>query len=152
MVQASVDPYDNMSREQIRDHLCAMAERHLEARQSYSSLRVDPSKDLNIWQGSQDNVALTVCTMKAEGLTMEDFNAFGHPDAFPDNMHHLDPILTCRKLEDDMGCADAYAMYQHIKTPFMVSNRCCFLCVYKLDLPNGGVINLTTSKGMKSIE
>ena len=43
-------------------------------------------------------------------------------------------------------------MYQHIKTPIMVSNRCCFLAVYTIDTPDGGVIHLTTSKGNKTIE
>ena len=83
-------------------------------------------------------MALTVCTMKAEGLTMEDFCTFSDPDQFPANMHILDPILTCRRLEDDLGCDAAYAMYQHIKTPLMVSNRCCFLANYVFDTPNGG--------------
>jgi len=154
MVEAAggADPYESMTREQIRDHLCEMAERHIEARNTYRSLRTDASKDLNIWQATQDNVALTVCTMKAEGLTIEDFRAFGQPDAFPDNMHILDPILTCRKMEDDMGCDRAYAMYQHIKTPLMVSNRCCFLCVYNIETPTGALISLSTSKGMKAIE
>ncbi len=44
-------------------------------------------------------------------------------------------------------------MYQHIKTPMVVSNRCCFMCVYSYELPNGGgLIHMSTSKGMKSIE
>ena len=47
------------------------------------------------------------------------------------------------------GC---YAMYQHIKTPMIVSNRCTFVAVYNIDLPNGGMISLSTSKGMKAIE
>jgi hypothetical protein len=77
MVQAAgADSYDNMGREEIKNQLCAMAERHLEARHTYKSLRVDASKDMNIWQSSEQDVALTVCTMKAEGLTMDDFRAF----------------------------------------------------------------------------
>ena len=67
-------------------------------------------------------------------------------------MHLLDPILTCRKMDDDLGCEGCYAMYQHIKTPMIVSNRCCFLAIYTIELPNGGYINLGTSKGMKAIE
>ena len=68
-------------------------------------------------------------------------------------MHILDPILTCRKMDDvDIGCENCYAVYQHIKTPMMVSNRCCFLAIYLFDLPNGGFVNLSTSKGMKAVE
>ena len=77
MVEASnTDPYDNMSREEIKENLSALAERHLEARHTYRSLRVDASKDMNIWQTSENGVALTVCTMNAAGLTVEDFRAF----------------------------------------------------------------------------
>ena len=77
MVEAAgSDPCDNMSREEIKNHLLAIADRHLEACESYNSLKVDASKELNIWQGTEQGVALTVCKMKAEGLTMEDFRAF----------------------------------------------------------------------------
>ena len=77
MVEASnTDPYDSMSREEIKENLSALAERHLEARHTYRSLRVDASKELNIWQTSENGVALTVCTVKAAGLTVEDFKAF----------------------------------------------------------------------------
>ena len=35
----------------------------------------------------------------------------------------------------------------------MVSNRCNFLAVYNVELPNGGgLIHLSTSRGMKAIE
>ena len=54
MVEASgnTDPYDNMGREEIRENLSAIAERHLEARHTYKSLRVDASKDMNVWQSA----------------------------------------------------------------------------------------------------
>ena len=80
MVEATAsnaDPYDSMSREAIRENLSALAERHIEARHTYRSIRVDASKDLNIWQTTAENgVALTVCTMNAPGLTLDDFRAF----------------------------------------------------------------------------
>ena len=130
-----------------------MADRHVAARESYKSLKTDPSKQLSIWQGTEQGVALTVCTMKADGLTLEDFKAFQDPAQFPTNMHILDDILNCRPLDDNLGCEGCYAMYQHIKTPIMVSNRCCLLAVYNIELPNGGgIIHLSTSKGMKAIE
>ena len=90
--------------------------------------------------------------MKAEGLSVDDFKAFYHPDSFPANVHILDSIINCRKMEDAMGCDNCFCMYQHIKTPMMVSNRCCFLSIYNIELPGGGFINLGTSKGNKAIE
>ena len=66
-------------------------------------------------------------------------------------MSILDSILTCRKLDDDMG-PNCYAMYQHIKTPIMVSNRCCFLAVYNHIVDDNTLIHITTSKGMRAIE
>ena len=153
MVEATAaDPCDNMSREEIKNHLLALAERHVEARSTYRSLRVDASKELNVWQSTEEGVVLTVCTMKAEGITMDDIRTFHNPDQFPANMHILDPIITCRRLEDDLGAEGCYAIYQHIKTPMIVSNRCCFMAVYNIDTPNGGFIALSTSKGMKPIE
>ncbi len=153
MVESNAaDPCDNMTREQIRDHLQEMAERHIAARESYKSLKADAAKELYIWQGAENGVALTVCSVKAVGLTKEDFVAFQDPAVFPDNMHILDSIITCRRLDDDMG-EGMYAMYQHIKTPMVVSNRCCFMCMYSYELPDGaGLIHMSTSKGMKPIE
>ena len=82
---------------------------------------------------------------------MEEIRAFHHSDAFPANVHILDSILTCRKLNDLIG-DNVYLMYQHIKTAIMVSNRCCLLAVYSIDTPDGGFIHMTTSKGNKAIE
>ena len=47
MVQAAAtDPCDNMSPQEIRDHMTAVAERHIAARESYRSTRTDASKNL----------------------------------------------------------------------------------------------------------
>ena len=151
MVEATVsDPCDAMSREEIKNHLIAMADRHIEASATYKELKVDAGSEMRISQGLEDGTVLTVCMMKAAGLTMEDFIGFVAPECYGANIKILDPILTCRKLDDDLG-EGCYAMYQHIKTPFIVSNRCAFVAVYNIDLPNGGMINLTTSKGMSAI-
>ena len=149
MVEA--DPWEMKSRDQIRDDLIALAERHVAARGTYKTLKIDESKDMTVWQGDESGVALTVCTMKGEGLEMADFLAFQDPASFPANMSVLDSILTCRKLDDDMG-ENCYAMYQHIKTPIMVSNRCCFNAVYNHKVDENTLIHITTSKGMRAIE
>ena len=152
MVDATIgDPCDSMSRDEIKNYLCDIAERHIQASHGYNIVRTDESKDLKITSTTEAGIPLTICTMKGEGLSVDDFRGFCHPDTFPDNLHILDPILTCKKMEDIEldGC---YAMYQHIKTPKLLSNRCTFTAVYNIDLPNGGFICLTTSKGMKAIE
>jgi len=97
---ANTDPCDSMSREEIKDYLCAIAERHIVAAPTYKSIKTDASKDLNVWQGVEGGVALTVSMLNAEGLTMDDFIAFNNPDVFAANMHVLDPILNCRRLDD----------------------------------------------------
>ena len=52
MVEAvNEDPCDSMSRDEIKDYLIAMAERHIAAAHTYKSIKTDPSKELNIWQG-----------------------------------------------------------------------------------------------------
>ena len=135
---------------QIRDELIALAEQHIDARMTYKSLKVDAKTDQNIWQGAENGVALTVCMMKADGLTLEDFINFYNPDTFPDNMKLLDSNITSRKLDIAMP-DNCYAMYQHIKTPIVVSNRCTFAHVHFIDSPDGGKIQLTSSRGMEKI-
>ena len=117
---------------------------------TYKSLKCDAKTDQNIWQGDQDGVALTVCMMKADGLMLEDFSDFYNPETFPANMKNLDSNITSRKLDVEMpeGC---YAMYQHIKTPMVVSNRCSFCAVHSFDSSDGGKIQITTSRGMDKI-
>ena len=47
MVQAAAtDPCDNMSPQEIKDHMTVIAENHLAARESYRSIRTDASKNL----------------------------------------------------------------------------------------------------------
>ena len=93
---------------------------------------------------------MTVSTMTCEGLTIDDFKAFYNPETFHANIKIVDPILTCKRLPtyDD---EDVRIMYQHIKTPFIVSNRCAFMAIYSIELPNGDIIHMTTSKGNQSI-
>ena len=111
MVEARpADLCDNMSRDQIKQHLLDMADRHIHQRESYKSIQTDAKTDLNIWLGAEDGVHLTVCTMKADGLTVDDFKNFQAPEAFPANATILDKILTCRKLEVDVG-EGCYCMY-----------------------------------------
>ena len=152
MVQAvaPVD-YESMSRDEIKENLIALAEKHIAARTTYKSIRSDAAKGIEIWQGNDNGVALTVCTMKAEGLTKEDFEEFQNPDKFPANAGILDPILSARKMDENIG-EGCYLMYQHIKTPMMVSNRCCFLAVYQGRREDGSAFHLTTSKGNAAIE
>ena len=99
----------------------------------------------------QDGIPLSVVKMKGEGLTMDDVRAFCARDTFPANMKVLESACTCTIIEGDVG-EGSYAMYQHIKTPFIVSDRCNFLAVHQIELENGGFIHLSTGKGMKAIE
>ena len=149
MVEATAtSPYDSMTATQIKEHLTALAERHIADRLSYRQLRHDAAKDLDVRISEQDGVALTVITMRADGLSIEDFEAFSHDDVFYKNISILDPALTCRKLPDDVG-EGAYALYQHIKTPIVVSNRYSFQIVHKFSPPEGGHVQLVTSLGTK---
>ena len=71
-------------------------------------------------------------------------------------MKVLDPILTCHPLNDvDLQTEDAYAMYQHIKTPAFVANRCGFVAVHTVDSGGGTteekLITLSTSEGMQEV-
>ena len=134
MVEATgADPCDTMSRQEIRAHLAAIAENHIAAAPTYKNIKSDPAKEANVWQGVESGIALTVCFMKAEGLNVADFQNFVGPDVFPANMTILDPILTCRKMEDQPSGDGHYFTYQHIKTPIITSNRCVFNTVYDIE-------------------
>mmetsp|Transcript_26554 Transcript_26554/g.35517 ORF Transcript_26554/g.35517 Transcript_26554/m.35517 type:complete len:148 (+) Transcript_26554:98-541(+) len=128
-----------------------MANRHIQNRASYGQVKSDPSKNLTITMGEQDGIALSVITMKGEGLTIDDFRAFSTHAEFAANMTVLESAATCRNLDNEVG-EGIYAMYQHIKTPMIVSNRCIFMSVQTIELENGGFIHLCTSKGMKPVE
>ena len=149
---AAADPCDNMSAQEIKDHMTAIAEQHIAARESYRSIRTDASKNLNIWQTNEQGVPLTICTMDGPGLTIDDMKAWNSSEALPANISIVEKNATARLLEHDLGVEDSFTMYQHIKTPMVISNRCIFMSVFNFDLPNGGFVNMTTSKGMKAIE
>ena len=140
MVEAAgADPCDSMSQEQIKEYLTEMAERHIAARESYTSKKSDAAKEYYIWMGQESGVDLSVTMIKAPGLTIDDFRAHFEPEVFPANMTAQEDALTCRKLDDNIG-EGMFAMYQHIKTPMVVSNRCVFQSVRQWDLENGGII------------
>lgn len=107
----------------IKEQCIALGEKHLAAKDSYKVLKDEANK--SIWSGKEEGVTVTVGIFEAEGLTMEDFVEFCSPDAWPGNMTVLDKNITGKKLDVDMG-EGCTVMYQHIKTPMVVSNRCCF--------------------------
>ena len=151
MVEVAGDPCVNMSHEEIKAHLCEIADRHIAARASYRNIRKDAATELDVVMTEEEGMNLSVITMKGIGLAIEDCRAFNNAEVFCQNVKLLDPILTCRKLDDNLG-GNSYAMYQHVKTPMIVSNRCNFLGVHQIELENGGYIHLSTSKGMQQIE
>ena len=152
MVQAAgADPTENMNRDEIKAFLLETCDRHIAARETYTNTKTDAAREYTIHMTMQDGMHLSVITMKAEGLTMDDFRSYWAPDVFPANMTAQEKPLTCEKTNDDLG-EGYYCMYQHIKTPMVVSNRCLFQCVTTVELENGGCIQLVTSKGMKGIE
>ena len=90
--------------------------------------------------------------MDGIGITIDEMKAWYASDALPANITIVDKNVTAKLLENDLGVDGSYTMYQHIKTPIVVSNRCVFASVFNQDLPNGGFATMSTSKGMKAIE
>ena len=133
--------------DQIKEICIGLAEKHLAAKDSYKVLKDEADK--SIWQGKEEGVPCTVGVFEAEGLTMEDFREFYNRDNWCANMKLLDKNITAEILDVDMG--EGMAMYQHIKTPMVVSNRCVFSANFCIDLEGGGMIQISTSKGMEKI-
>ena len=109
-----------------------------------------------MWRTEEQGVTLTICTMKAAGLTVDDFREFNNPAQWPANLHAVDDIQTCRILEDvQIGPqpegTTAFVAYLHITTPMMVSNRASIGVVYLIDGPDGSHIQVTTTRGCESI-
>ena len=73
---------------------------------------------------------MTVCTMDGIGITIDDMKAWNSPDALPANIKIVDKNVTARKLENDLGVDGSFVMYQHIKTPIVISNRCVFSSIF----------------------
>ena len=84
---------------------------------------------------------------------MDDFKAFHAPDVWPNNITLLDSNITAKKMEDQSSSTEGnYLMFQHVKTPFIVADRCLFQSVYNIDLPNGDFIFVQTSRGNDQIK
>ena len=154
MVEAAdmSDPCAGMNRAQIKDYCIQKGESHLAAKEGYEVQTDNPSKCLKIWMTEENGVAMSVSENYAEGLSMEDFRAFYAPDAWPTNITLLDKEVTAQKLDEDTGLDDCYLMYQYVKTPMVVADRCLFQSVYNVDLPNGDMIFVQTSYGNALVE
>ena len=89
--------------------------------------------------------------MSTSELVIDDVVAFFNPETFTTNMHILNDIVTAERIEDLEG-ADM-VMYQHIKTPMIVSNRCSFALMWVIDTraEDGTFISMSTSKGTEAI-
>jgi len=149
---ADLADVEHFSRDEIKDYLLGLAERHTENRQAYQRVRKDPAKQLECWWTKEEGTAMTVLTMRADGLSIDDFRAFYHAEAFPSNTSDLDPMVSSRALSKSIGDG-VYLMYQHIQTPRFVANRCAIAAVYNIDSRDSdGFVHLATSKGNKAIE
>ena len=154
MVEAAdmSDPCAGMNRAQIKDYCIQKGESHLAAKEGYEVQTDNPAKSLKIWLTEENGVHMSVSENYAEGLSMEDFRAFYAPDAWPTNITLLDKEVTAQKLDEDTGLDDCYLMYQYVKTPMVVADRCLFQSVYNVDLPNGDMIFVQTSYGNALVE
>ena len=90
---------------------------------------------------------MTVCTMDAAGLTVDDFRTWHARENIASNLTITDKNITGAVMDYDLGVEGSMVLYTHVKTPFIVHNRCCFAAVYNWDLPNGGFVTMSTSKG-----
>ena len=73
---------------------------------------------------------MTICTMDGIGITIDDMKAWYSADSLPANIKICDKNVTARLLENDLGVDGSYTMYQHIKTPIVISNRCVFSSIF----------------------
>ena len=73
---------------------------------------------------------MTICTMDGIGITIDDMKAWYSADSLPANIKICDKNVTARLLEHDLGVDGSYTMYQHIKTPIVISNRCVFYSIF----------------------
>ena len=100
---------------------------HLEAADTYNSIAEDKTMNMKTTMGVHEGINVTVMKCHAKGLTVEDFKEFYAPGAMFANVTKVDKIITGRQLEDFEGFP---MLYQHVKTPMMVSNRCTIFSQY----------------------
>ena len=135
--------YSSMSRDQIKENLLAVVMKHLEAADSYKEIDEDAKYKMKITQGEEQGVAITICRMEGAGLSVEEFKEWHKLDSMMDNMSKLDDIITGKRLDDHDGLP---LIYQHVKTPMMVSNRVSLFSVYEWE-EDGAYCQLSTSRG-----
>ena len=132
-----------------------MVDRHIAGASSYKEVDRDDKMELVTTMGQEGDVALTVTFLKAKGLTMEEIKTFHAIDDQLSNTHnHIDKIISGHRLEDYQGVP---LLYQHIKTPIMVSNRCAFLSATSgqmslMDLGSSCRLLLAMRSTLKSIK
>lgn len=145
--------FEALSRQEIKDYLCALAEKHVEARESYTSLQKDPARDWEVWQGEEGDVSLVVTMAHAEGLTVDDFCNLYHRDNILAHYAAMEERDTYRRMDGDVG-EGAILVYCHSKSGmFLISDRCCFETLYDaVETPTGGLVHVTSSKGNKRID
>ena len=123
------------SRDEIKEMLLERARMHLRNGDSYEEIYND--KGVRVMMSKDFGTNVTVSHMEANGLTMEDFQDYMKMDTWAETFTAQEDILSLRRLEDVDGMP---LIYTHIKTPFIVSNRCNFDCYYSVDEGDGSLI------------
>lgn len=63
---------------------------------------------------------LTLTTVTAKGVTLQDINDYFSPDHYAANFHEINDFIEMQRLPDE---DDAEVWYYYITTPFIVANR-----------------------------
>lgn len=135
-----------MSREQIKNMLLERARMHLAQAETYEEITNE--KGVKVLMTKDFGTNVTVSYMEANGLTLEDFQSYMSMDTWAETFTKQEDILTLRRLGDVDGLP---LIYTHIKTPFIVSNRCNFDCYYPVDEQDGSLIQLASAMGNEAI-
>ena len=135
------------SKEEIKHELLATFKKLLEEKDTFAILEQSTTSDWICRTTTFEGTVLTIASVTAKGLTMEDIAEFNDPAVICINQKLLNDILTPTRLADDEG---HIVMYQHIKTPMMVANRCAFLIHYHVE-EDGSIIEIQSSKGTEAI-
>mgnify|MGYP000722381679 CR=1 FL=1 len=70
-------------------------------------------------------------------ISLQEWQDYMKMDTWAETFTAQEDILSLRRLEDVDGMP---LIYTHIKTPFIVSNRCNFDCYYSVDEGDGSLI------------
>ena len=121
----------------------ATVNKHLEGASGYKEISKNEKMNMTTVFTEEDGIGCTIMKCTADGLTIDEMKDWYHPDNMMTNINKVESIITGKRMEDHEGYP---LIYQHVKTPIMVTNRVTVYTLYNWE-EDGSLLSLSSSLG-----